>query len=499
MPYRLFSILLLFCLGCGNDNSTPTGSSANGSLEGFCTVAGEPASVFVAARTLPYSPADTISKVCRADSTGWYSMELQAGTYGLYVSNETCSIFSHAPIDTVHITTEPVSHNLSRTRFSAEFEFPEFMTGQEIRCRLEGFNQYYQGSTIEDGTAAFLFPVVNPGNYNFWIKVDSVQYWHPGSFDANAAEPLLLTGDSEFSYFKAYRQFSLISGTLGGGWDPTRFDRALITAFNSDSIAVGACVADSDGSYRLSLFEAQPIKIVSSVEGMENWDGGDSFAEASIVNVPAGQHMSGLFLGGSSIECQLNPPENMFVRSGYTKVVDDSGREYPPIQISGTYATIPNLNPGSYKLYVYGYHSFSDWAPTWYQNQLSFENAELITVGELESASVSMTLVPGGKIAGNLIRHSDDSSEEWILSIYPDLDHNTDRARFVQQDLSYELTGLGAGDYRLALEYENEEMWWYPGTSILDSATVITLTGTESVTNPDWTTRPMETRPGITR
>ena len=75
-------------------------------------------------------------------------MELQAGTYGLYVDTTTCGIFHDAPIDTVHITTEPVTHNLSRARFRAEFEFPEFMNGQVIRCRLEGFNHYYQWGTI---------------------------------------------------------------------------------------------------------------------------------------------------------------------------------------------------------------------------------------------------------------------------------------------------------------------------------------------------------------
>jgi len=142
--------------------------------------------------------------------------------------------------------------------------------------------------------------------------------------------------------------------------------------------------------------------------------------------------------------------------------------------------------PGEYKIHFYGSHQ--GYVDEWYNDKLSEESADVITVTGTEALTVNAVLEKGGTIAGTVTESLQglplDEINLELSRIEGDGVIVGSRSDRTKSDGTYALGGLAPGNYKLLfLDYNKGYLQeWYDDKASQDLADVINITGTETVT-----------------
>ncbi len=479
----LCAVALLSC----RDEPTPVVPEPEyqvGALEGYVFGAGEPVDAEVRARA--HEQFDKAAET-RTDSTGWYRLELPAGRYFIQ-ADPTVGWAAGVPADDV-VQLEPrvMRHDIRMGRVKIRVPVPAILENRRLDVRLECATQecrrYIQYERIKSEILEFDFPVVHPGTYRIELNLAGASpFWFPGTTNEEDAELVEITDDVASTYELSLEGMASIAGSVTGSWQQLQSGPPVVAALSSDSTMVAFAQADSDGEFRVDLLAAQPVKLVVLARGVENWIGGSSFRSATVYSPAPGELVEAMPIVESGIRCRMT--SGGFRTSYRTSflVRDTFGNTYQPDVQFANPASIPNLPPGRYFLYVHGMCNGETWGSQWYNGASSVAQATPIDLAPGEVASITIALEEGARMTGSIASASGRPVGARV-SVHDE--HGTMLCGRSFGDGVISFAGLGDGDYYLASSFLNLT-WWYPGTTNFDLAEPIRVRGRADVTGIDW-------------
>ena len=490
------SALILCGLACGDRTVEPCDDTYDvGAVEGFVTIAGEGVATSIGVR--PYDGPQQGRQILTFESAadGFYRVDLPNGLYRFYVPPSTATTVTTMKYrDSVQVESKIAQLNIPRTRFHVRLTFPEMMNGKRCRGCLDGAERFTMDEEIVDGKVDLIAPIIPPGDYQFYINLQTDKFWLPGSFDPSEAETFTLTASDSMLITKSFASYATISGTITGSWKVTDVGTPTVTAFCADSTLVGATSVNTSGEFLLELFEAQPIKLLVSIGGIDNWIGDETFESATLYNLQAEEQLTGITYIESGISCQIIARDPLNVSVVSVILIDENDREYRPDDFWHSEVAISNLRPGSYKMYIFGYCREQNWAPQWYDGADEGDEATLIDLGEGGHTQLMMELRSGGLIEGNVTRHNGRATNFARIILYSASGSLLCPYATYTNNGYFRISGLANSDFLVAVEDDLDELWWYPGTTAIDSATVISIDEYNTVSDIDWSLRRPPTR-----
>lgn len=498
MRYRDIALRLAFLLlivfwgpGCNDKTYEPCLDDYHvGAIEGTITIAGAGAATDIGVRPYAGPLQNRQIHIAQSDASGHFRIDLPSGLYRLYVPPSTTPKISTMRYqDSVSVRSEISRLNIQRTRFRVRLTFPEMLNGETCLAVLDGPERFTMEEVITDGKVDLVAPIIPAGDYRFYFILKTDKFWLPGTFDESQAEVYRLTTSDSLLITKSFENYATISGSVTGSWQQVEIDAPTVTAFSADSVLVGATSTNSSGHFLLELFEAQPVKLLIEIGGITNWIGGESFDEATQFEVQPQQALTGITHIESGISCQLVAHDQIDISVVSALLVSDSGKAYRPDEFWDQEIAISNLLPGRYYLYVYGYCREQTWAAQWYDGASDMASATVIELGENERAQLSMALRSGGRIEGHLTRHNGRETNFARIYLFSGSGELLCDSGTYTANSYFRISGLGDGGYLIAAEDDYEELWWYPGTTDIDSATVISISEYNTVSDIDWSLR----------
>jgi len=493
----LTGVLLVILLTCSCDSEPPTicPTGGIGVLEGYVRELGQVVSAQVGARTAAESDTGRNLFTTVSDSTGWYRLELPTGVYQLEVEPYGNHI-SHAELlDTIRVLPRVFRMDLDRGRAEVRVILPDDQQGERYHLRLrdDDSQSTSESATVEDGVLAFDFHLLPPGAYTMRLSGGDLaeDVYLPHSTNIDLADLLLVDTEVATPYRMDFsRSYSSISGSITGSWQ--EFPSGIypsIKIISPDSLNSGQRGCNGDGSFTCGFLLTQTVRLLSNYRGVTQWIGGDSFETATVFDLGPGDRITGVTLVESGLRVQLDGPGDLAFHEPTITVRDEAGREYFPETYDENPISICNLSPGRYYLHVDGYCRDEVWAPQWYGGSETFEGAVPIDLAEGEFRPITLDLIEGGRIEGNVLR-ADGTRPRWAeYSLFdatgePRCEGWTQWREF--DEGRYRFRGLADGEYYPAVRVANNEVWWYPGTFDFAEAQPVSIANHAPVTDVDW-------------
>jgi len=483
---------LVALLSCEDDENCVYPNFQVGAVEGYVLVAGEGRSVLVGARTQEgLSRGEVVARV-QSDSTGWYRFELPTGLYRIETDPSAGIVHTSRLTDTITVTPSVQRFDLLRGSLTLLIHMPPDLEGERYRALIR--SSYFPSPSsevlqVEDGTLRFEYSVLPLGGYRASLDVwsGSARIYLPAAHDEDEAEIIEVGADEPVTYEASFvESFASIMGSVTGSWQEGSDYFPFVEAFSSPSTTIAGISCEDDGTFYIPLLAAVPVRLSTSIHGIEQWVGGASYEEARLFNLQAGDRVTGVDIRESGIEVTLQGPGAPAHYRPTMRLLDAAGNR-KEIWDQSNRLTICNLAPGEYRLLVYGYCDGQTWASQWYDGAETLGEATPIVLGEGELKRISMSLVEGGRIAGRILTSGGAVLDDFLLRIV-DAEGNPlcgEWEVFTGGQFSY--TGLADGAYHLAVRPPGSyEPWWYPGTHEFESATPIEIRDHEAVTGVEW-------------
>lgn len=516
--------LALVAGGCSEDEETcpsqPFGEV--GRIEGSVMGAGGPlVGIEVTAGPLPRSSSDVGAQV---DSKGRYSLELLPGRYNLRVGSHSDGIyyrhdgttFNDEEADTLTIAEGEV--------VSANFTFGGLRVQVEVPHELEGEPAFVYATWIETGSqrsekagietvhvsehqVEAEFNCLPPGQYSVQLSVGGQDIWLPGSYSqVGAVTREVVTG--EFADMSAaLPAMSWITGAVTGSWQAMRLESPEVMFYDADSVLVTRVETDALGAFAAPVLLPASVRVLVEIADCARWIGGDTFADAQVLDVQSGSIISGVDLVESGLLLEA-PFEGLDDTRELAFEVVSAG-DLAPIHVSvprhGNWhqlIPVPNLLPGDYLLRFSSHEPFvSGWIPQWYDRVDSSDEATVITIGQTGGVvHVPLSFTRGGSMLGTV--RWDEAYHFAVLHICVTNALSQEPLGiqyyyFGEDDLAQvlDLHGFADGDYKLGAWIDDEshatelpsDVTWFPGTADWDSAGVISVGDHGDVTGIDFT------------
>ena len=487
-PRALLLFTLLLNVACDEQPPGPLEPKFQvGALEGFVRAAGEPIDVLVGAR-LVVSPY-TVAARTRTDATGWYRLELPVDRYRIEIDPSNGSFFSPDTSDVVRVEAWTQRYDILRGDVTLRLAAPAVPEGRIIRCVLDCDDWRCRRNgqaAVHDGLFEYHFGLVNAGTYRVSLdQSSSAPFWLPGTPDREAADTIVVPVDRPVVYQGALDQYTSISGSIRGSWETPGATHPRVQALTPDSTAIGSTVIGMGGSFWIDLFIAQPVKLRVGNFGIEQWIGGDTFESATVFELQPGVPLEGISFVESGISCLLVSPNPLMEPRAQFLLRDERGRIYRP---DGSYQNptlIPNLLPGRYYLYVYGFCDYDGepWGSQWYGGAGSSDSATPIDLPSGQMVPITVPLVAGATIEGRVLSldRRPAPTSVWVF----DSSGAPLCQRATANDATFSFVGVGDGDYYLAVPLFGDT-WWYPGTLRFEAAQPVEVRNQANVTGIAW-------------
>jgi hypothetical protein len=526
----IFLLAGILAAGSGCDDPTdPLDCTGGGRLQGQVYTGESPEEATIRVRTVPDENGNDSRFHIRPDAQGHYGIDLPAGDYLLeFIPNQSYAGrydytadglgYGQAPPDTVTIdaSVSPVeidfrlgalalSVNMATPLEGARCDF--FLKLRDEEETPYGPSYLAEGSTeFAGGRAEIHLTGVLPGEYRIEISIgarnqywdctsDGEHFWMPGIPGEQASPWYAVAADTVTTLAAAIEATpALVEGRIIGAWLDLGFNRApALTLFTTDSIPVtGLCTVDSDGGFSLPLFQPQPVKLLVSQEGVDQWIGGPGFAEATVYDLQPGQTVSDIELVQSGL--QIDSRGDKYHLWGPRIML------YDPADMSLIAATnwsgadggltgIANLWPGDFLLYFTTDPSWLGdqwWRPQWFDRAPDSAGAQVVTIGGPgEIVLLDVTVERGGTISGQ-VEDGAATIDHRVVFVAPadgDICWGFD-SLFVQQT-EFSVIGIPDGDYRVGVTPYGttaphghpapEGTIWYPGTPDWSEATIVEI------------------------
>ena len=223
---------------------------------------------------------------------------------------------------------------------------------------------------------------------------------------------------------------------------------------------------------------------------MDQWVGGESFETAQVFDLQPGDRITDVAVVESGIKVFLNGPGDLvYYRPTFT-IRSESGDEFHQDFNWGNPVTINNLKSGRYYLFLEGYCENQRWAHQWYGGTESIEGAVAIDLAEGELRQITMTLIEGGRIEGNLFRASGTRPRKVNYGLFDPAGEpvcSENRQWWLFDHGVFKFQGLADGEYFLGVRIGGEVIWWYPGTREFTEASPLVIENHATLTEINWT------------
>lgn len=486
MRFALAVLLVLgLLLGLSCDDPAPTPMEPQfqvGALEGYVHAGGAPVDGEVAARLMDF-PGSVVART-QIDSTGWYRLELPADSYRIQIHSLGDVYLAPDPSGVVRVDARVQRHDFIYGKLTVRLTAPGIPEALSVRCKLEcadGSCHLSEWESVRDGRLEYDFRLVSPGAYRIGLEQNSrASIWLPDASDPDGAEVVTIPADRPFIYEGSLDQHASISGSVHGSWEELAFGRPTVTAVSLDSTDVGFADVTLDGTFLVHVLVARSVRLRVDFFGVPQWVGGDTFDAATVFALQPGQHVEGVSVVESGIQCELTYSGGEPVTGAGLIVRDESGRTLAVNPSSRNPVFIPNLRPGRYFVYTYGSCQFDGqtWATQWYEDAESYETATPIDLPPGQLVPISISLVEGASIEGTLVKPDGQPTGGPIWVTGPEGIQLC--GRYTYQDGAFALHGFGNGDYYIATRFL-DETWWYPGTLRFELAEPIKIRDRASV------------------
>jgi hypothetical protein len=525
----LLSTGLLIALACGgcDDNDVCSPQVPAGRIQGYVRVGGLPVDAIINA--IPIVDGEQLEARLEAepDETGAYTLDLPAGHYLLelriggywfrYKYAAPVLSYGQVPPDTVTIVQrhEPIEIDFDLGGVTVEVDLSDRLNDEYGTVYLHRQDEpapsshpyvNYGSEKIEDGRFTVQIPGVLPGNYQVEIILGRREYmcycpydgehvWMPGTRDPEASPWYAVEVDSALDLSCSLTEPpSRLEGRVTDlALDVPSSRYPEVSIVTADSLLVmGRRRVDEDGSFGVDLHLPGPFKLRITQSELEQWVGGDSFAEATVYDPAPGETISDITHAPSCLSLNLTVPGNLLGETAFS-FYDPTGTTlisqviYNPYMMKSIF-NIPNLRPGDYLLHVdHIDFQFPDvlWRPQWYDRSVTSAGAQVISIGVEEVVPIDLVLELGGQIRGTF-----DSGAEPMIDYYVFITSESSPEIFEYDyawlgDPTFFLAGLADGGYKIGaypvwLDWSPRdpitvELLWYPGTSDWAAAGVIEI------------------------
>ncbi len=462
-----------------------------GAVTGHVREAGAGIPARVSARAVDGPPALRTVAETRADSTGWYRLELPTGSYRLEVAPPSGpGLFLSGREDTITVGQRVHRRDLERGRLLVRIAMPEALEGWRATLRLDGAAFLALADTVTGGRLDFDVHLLPPGRYladlscgNGPRRVTLSPEASPAGDDSLTVHPdegARLTADLAGSY-------ASLSGSVTGSWQQAGGPRPRAVAIGEDRRAVSSADCGDDGAFALHMLELEPVRLRIDIGLVERWIGGDAFETARVFDLGPGDEVGPVAVVESGIEVVLRGPGDLLYHDADVTVRSETGAEIV-VRGHGSFDPIPvcNLPPGRHYLHVDGGCRGQAWAPRWYGGDGSPAQAAPIELAPGELRTVVVDLFEGGRIAGRVLTADGELAGSVRLTLHLAEDVEFCAYPVYTENGRFDFGGLLDGRYYLAVAGGHQCTWWYPGTWLFAEAVPIEIADLGSVTGLVW-------------
>ena len=456
--------VVVFCAGCEDDSTCRPEVSA-GRIEGYALAGGRALDGVIAA--IPIIDGAAVDSVFETvpDSRGFYTLDLPRGRYvvklrvhGGYRWEYDYSMdglgYGQIAPDTLRVDEEhsPRRIDFELGRMEVQLDLADVLDdemGEVVLHRRETpdtgqWRTFVDGgsNSIMNGRLFVQIEGILPGEYRVEFVLgrryylcdcpyDGEHLWMPGIrdpenspwYEIGTTESLILTAGIAAAPAR-------IEGRIVGAWQEmgvTTLPAVSIVGTDSVPIVGGRSVED-DGTFCIDVLLPGSVKLAVTQEGICQWFGGASFAEAETYTLELGETISDVELVQCGLRVQLTGPRLLVLGEEY--------RLYDPVDLS-LLATampqntadhdiaLPNLWPGEYLLYVTPNSldlGSTDWQPQWYDRARAPEAARVISigsVGEIVSIEVALEMGDGSAVSSKPIPTRSRATGSWLFPKIP--------------------------------------------------------------------------------
>ncbi len=436
MRTRLLMIAsaLLVLSGCSDEQVSTPACVADAVIEGTITGTSGPvaAHVLVVSSLYWYEHEPETMLTGDTDADGRFLIPVPAGTYRLQVEAGRVrlrlsdgGLAFDGPADSIRIRSgDRARVALSLGSLTARLQVHPTLEGQRFALELATVEGSYPGAnvdrdvdTVRQGAVAFTFPFLPEGRYAARLipMIRSVPADTSGlvpgsdrsiwlgprmSRDPAFAESIRVRAGAPAAWSGELADApGVLRGRISGAWRALRLDPPQVSLWAEDSTLIASGRTGIDGGFAFVLLRPEPVKVRVVLEGVERWLGGHSFAEAPLVDVPAGGEVSGLDLDDAAIVVELTSERFVESYGMSAEAFDASGRSAALSGFERSRIVLPGLDPGSYRIRLRPPLFHGSWLGQWIGGSDSL-SATPVTVGAGEVASVTAVLVEGGQIGG---------------------------------------------------------------------------------------------------
>jgi hypothetical protein len=294
---------------------------------------------------------------------------------------------------------------------------------------------------------------------------------------------------------------AVISGTISSdGTAPAGIPGAYVMAFAADGSYAGQGSADAAGQYSLGSLTQGAY----TLDFHGPW--GSSYLEEWWNDQPTRDSSTPVAVGAKSSVAGIDAVLTIGASiTGHVSDADSPGTPIPNFQLSavdhnnvtvgwgstdgsGNYSITP-IPAGTFTVQALSPFQ-SKYVGQWWNNQPTFSTAEFFSVGPAEAVGgKDFVLATGASISGTVHGRGEPNVSLANATVYAfgpdpqqDFEANTD------SDGRYSIVGLTPGSYRIqftSFYADNYGPAWWDGASSLAEATVVTVSGEQSVTGVD--------------
>ncbi len=422
-----------------------------------------------------------------ADSTGWYRAELPTGLYQVRLYLDHVAGGRYVDTDTIVVGRCVRRRDIERTRGRVTVALPPEFEHQTVSLALVGRDCRSSAmATVTDGVAAFDLRLLPCAKYvmRFSPPFRSEPFYLPSTYVSAAADTLDATHGPASHAFDLSASAARISGHVAAG--QVRAGRLLyIEAVNALGRVVSYDWIEGEGNYDLWTFVPEPMRIDLRSGDVENWFGGGRWANATVFDLQPGQHVEDVDFNPGGISVRFVGPGDLVPAYHGLVLRREDGSELDLGRRYENPVVVPNLPPGSYRLYTAGTCDGDPWQSQWYPAVADSGDAVPVVVEAGSMNSVDMRLAAGGSIAGTF---AGENASHWFTHAVTlqDADGRDLCGGSVYMYYgAFSFGGLPDGAYRLSLAWSGGR-YWYPGTFDQAQATPLVISGGNAITGLVW-------------
>jgi len=352
-------------------------------------------------------------------------------------------------------------------------------------------------STATDSSGNYTVPGLAPGDYKvqFWPgnAGNYLEEWYNNQGSFNDADVVTVSAGSTTTGIDAQLA---TGGTIHGKVMDSSLlgiQNVQVSIYDLNFNWIKSTWTDGLGDYTFQGLDTENYKIYFDTWNTGNsylrewYNNADEFDNATEVAVTAGQatnNVNAVLEDGGAVSGRVTDSGGTLgIANVGVQICDLNGYWHPGVNTdSDGYYTLTGIPGGDYNIQFQAYWVPGNYVSEWYNDQDSFENADVVTVTVGQTtAGIDAQLADGGGVSG---RVTDSSGTVGIANVYVNIcDMNQQWLHCIGTDNDGYYTIYGVPDGSFKIQFDPHDAgnyaleWWNNKRRFEDADTVIVTTG----------------------